>query len=183
MTKTCIICGKGFDPKRKCGGGKVGVKTCSKSCSLRARRARIKKYLHDYHAKKHPPKMIGCKICGKIFAKKAFSLCCSLSCSKKNRLAIQSKWQIRNHKKPVKHFLNCRFCGVGFLSTKGQSVCGDSSCRKKLASEQYEKEKNTDNYISKYILRVPTEICPPQLIAAKRAQIQLKRLVKQMKSK
>lgn len=172
MKKECIICGSGFDPEKGRDGGILGKCTCGPKCSKRHALLRRRAYYKRWRLEKFPKKKTKCKICRKVFVKKYCSKTCSNECRKINSRRLRTDWQRKKWKsKPIK---NCRLCGKFFRCMGREIAC--FKCRPAFRLSGHEKDKESDYYISKTILHIPIQICPPPLIACKRAQLKLWRL-------
>jgi hypothetical protein len=190
MKKNCVICGKEFEqtPKPKGHGGTQ--KYCSESC----KRERNNAYSISKWRNEHPIKKKKCCFCLKAFTPKSHQLnrrrYCSDFCTTKAKSLYQLEWikerirvnpdYLKKYNPKAKHRARLRLASMGNLEKKREKAIQRRWRIKNKGKilEARERFKNSDTYIAHVILRIPKSICPPALIACKRAHIQLRRLLK-----
>lgn len=123
MIKKCIVCGRAFDTRGKCGR-KI---TCSDEC----RKLREKKQSEARRAemkKNKIPQIIECPVCGKRTEKKTGSQkYCSTECRKKAKNKQErAKYRKDNNEK----YQICYMCGKKYIRSSGYLHYCSTECKK-----------------------------------------------------
>lgn len=204
MKKLCVICGKEFETIRR-------SLSCSERCRtifreeyqchvpiIKKRQCRNCNSSFETSGRNvfccnaclvefKKPKKIGrrCCFCQTVFySSDSRTKYCGPMCVS----AVLNRNQMIDKKK-----IKCKYCGIGFYSRASAMFCSRRCSRLSWARENPERirllvrnsvSKSISGLSDSYViskLGIPSSICPPQVIALKRTQIEIKRYIRKLK--
>lgn len=145
MIRECVICGEGFDPSHRCGGGGHLVKTCpNQGCVKAYRRIQVRKRAAERYRSRNPEKIKTCHECGKILKDPRSKYCpgdCRKTAARKRGLQwarikahgnsdpIIKECQCGRHFQAINQFSRCQNCVPDRNKASRKRAKGERFCK------------------------------------------------------
>lgn len=150
---------------------------CSKQCKLQAMVQRQAKRALAKQIARSAPR--ACVECGQPFSPHhKGQIICSTKCSLHRGQRVRAEklgWPV-----PKQRTKACGICGKPFISGRSTKKFCDKACTKR-AFKARQRERLADTYVKKIISRrglLPRSNIPPEIVAAERSILRIKRLIK-----